>query len=86
MRTKRVASGAYTVSHKEYVVTVDLRSDLKAWIAAANWDRSLYTDPIRTKRGAVREARRMIDSAIADDIRRVVASNQTRAAALTVGC
>jgi hypothetical protein len=69
MKTKRKFAGYYVVEHKVdeadyYQVDVEYRPDLQGWIAAALWDRHLYTDPIPTKRDAVYNARIMIEDAI----------------------
>lgn len=84
---KRVCPGCYTVEHKVdeadyYTVDITRRTDLKGWIAAARWDRHLYTDPVTTLRKAEREAVAMIDGAINERIRRLMADNKVRAAML----
>lgn len=88
-RVKRVCPGCYTVEHKVdeadyYTVEITHRADLKGWIAAAQWDRHLYTDPVATLRKAEREAIAMIDGAINERIRRLAAANEARARALGV--
>lgn len=77
IKTKRICSGAYDVSNAVrdggYVVSINFRPDLQGWIAAANWDRHLYTDAVPTLRDAKRNARQMIEDAIQDDSRRTLA-------------
>lgn len=88
-RVKRVCPGCYTVEQKVdeadyYTVTITRRDDLNGWIAAANWDRHLYTDPVPTLRKAEREAVAMINGAIQGRLEHLVADNQARARALGV--
>jgi hypothetical protein len=64
MRVHRQGPGAYTVTDGTRTVHV-VRNDLLEarygqWIAYADWDRSLYTDPCLTKRDAVEHATYML--------------------------
>ncbi len=83
---KRVCPGCYKVEQKVddadyYTVSITRRDDLNGWIAAAQWDRCLYTDPVSTLRKAQREAVAMINGAVDKRLKRLVADNQTRARA-----
>lgn len=62
MKTKRNCAGSYTVSQDRWTVTVTRFEHLKGqqWVAAAEWDRHLYTDPMWTKTDAVFTAKQMI--------------------------
>lgn len=66
-KTTRECAGSYTVGAPgaDIMDTVNvfcLEEGRYAgfWIAKAQWDRCLYTDPMHTKRGAVREALAML--------------------------
>lgn len=76
-KVKRLCQGHYTVSTSVrsggYVVNVTFTPQYPGWIAAACWDRHRYTDPLRTKREAVREAHRMINNALKADADRMIA-------------
>lgn len=82
----RICPGEYEVSHNEHVVTISrfdhLDYDYGQWVVSANWDRSLYTDPIIYLADAKRHAKKMIDDAIMEELRRVTASNKHRLEAL----
>jgi hypothetical protein len=54
-----------------YIVTITRRDDLKGWIAAARWDRFLYTDPVPTLRQAKRSATSMINGIIESETKRL---------------
>lgn len=91
MKTKRICAGRYEISHGEFVATISHNwlggggyPNRMAWIANANWDRHLYTDPVETKAQAVRAATQMINDAINAELQRLVASNTARLAALQV--
>ena len=58
--TRRHSAGNYTVHALRRRVTITYFAHLRGWIAAAEWDRHLYTDPLPTKRDAMREAQAMI--------------------------
>lgn len=59
-RTRRICAGLYTVTCGVRAVTIEYRADLKGWVAAANWDQWLYTDPVPTKNAAVYNAQIML--------------------------
>jgi len=66
---KRVCPGCYTVEQKVdgahyYTVSITRRDDLNGWIAAAQWNQYLCTDPVATLRKAQRDAVAMINGAI----------------------
>lgn len=63
MKTQRHSAGSYTVRSGAYTVNVTRFEHLRGqqWIAAATWDRYLYTDPMWTKREAVEQAAIMIN-------------------------
>lgn len=67
-KTTRVAPGRYYVSDGTGNVTVTRMDHLPArgpqWVAAAEWDRYLYTDPLWTKADAVTEAHRMLSHVV----------------------
>lgn len=53
-----------------WLVDVTYRDDLKGWIAAARWDRYLYSDPVSTFREAKQSAISMIEDGFAEERRR----------------
>ena len=63
--THKDGSGQYkvcgTAAADGRTVTVTYFEHLRGWVAAADWDRYLYTDAVPTKRDAVREAHSMLD-------------------------
>jgi hypothetical protein len=62
MKTKRICSGAYKVVdglNTVHVTRVEYPDGIY-WIAAANWDRDLLTDPLPTKREAIFNAQHML--------------------------
>ncbi len=65
--THRVGQGSYRVYGPAAAggrfVDVKYFDHLKGWIAAATWDRHLYSDPLPTKRAAVATAAGMLDGA-----------------------
>lgn len=83
-RTKitRICPGEYEVSHGELVTSISrntyLDYDFGQWIVSANWDRTLYSDPIIYLKDAKRCAKQMIDQAIMDELKRVTWSNTRR--------
>lgn len=74
IKITRVCAGEYEVSSGGYVVSISrfghLDYNYGQWVAAALWDRSLYTDPLLYLADAKRIAASMIEEAIADDRRR----------------
>jgi hypothetical protein len=70
-RTKREGFGSYTVTACGLMVTISSFSRREGaafdgWIARAEWDSFLYTDPLPTKRAAVVNAIAMIGEAKKD--------------------
>jgi hypothetical protein len=61
-RTTRSSAGEYSVTDGKRIVRVSYFEHLKGWVAAAEWDRCLYTDPLPTKRDAVFNATLMLAS------------------------
>lgn len=65
---RKFSAGQYAVERmangRSYSVTITRRDDLKGWIAAAEWDRYLYTDAVPTLRAAEINAVSMINGAI----------------------
>lgn len=63
-KTKRICAGYYEMTGsfkgRERIVTISYHEHLKGWIAAAQWDRCLYTDVLATKAQAVFNAELMI--------------------------
>lgn len=60
--TKRKCAGEYKVTNGERTVFVSKINFGYGdeWVAAAEWDNTLYTDPLPTKREAVYNARLFI--------------------------
>lgn len=54
-KVKRICAGEYEVVSGDKVVSIS-KVDGEGWIAAANWDRHLYTDYVPTKADAVNYA------------------------------
>lgn len=87
-RTKitRICPGEYEVSHGEYVVSISRMDHLDyeygQWVVAANWDRSLYSDPIIYLSDAKKCAKQMINDEITEQLQRVTESNKKRLADL----
>lgn len=63
-RVRRICPGLYelhqTIAGQSCIVSVYRRRDLKGWIAAANWDKFTYTDPVPTKWQAVQNGEMML--------------------------
>lgn len=69
MKVKRICAGSYKVTHylnSVYVTKVVYPNDGTYWIAAANWDHDLFTDPLHTKASAVLNAKYMLAAAHAE--------------------
>ena len=87
-RTKitRFCPGEYEVNHGEYTATISRHDDLEyqygQWVVSANWDRSLYSDPIIYLKHAKHVAEKMVGDVIMDDLRRISESNRRRMEAL----
>lgn len=81
MQTKRHCSGSYEVWSGDLAVTIQRRDDLDGWIAAAQWDRHLYTDPVPTKAAAVREAAAMLAKVPAESFQWLTTAPNPRSAA-----
>ena len=67
VRVKKISAGNYTVTDGEREVTViqvTYPNDGTYWIAASGWDHNRLSDPLDTKREAVRIAKRMLETAI----------------------
>ena len=63
MNIKRLGPGRYIVSNGDRTVTVIQNPQLRGawkWIAYADWDRYMVTDPLPTKRDAVDQAKQML--------------------------
>lgn len=77
-KTTRYSAGNYAVTSvgtaREYVVDIGFRDDLKGWIAAARWDRHLYSDPVPTFREAKQSAVSQIEGALAEHRQRSAAT------------
>lgn len=61
IKTTKIAAGDYEVTDGNRIVTITKRENI-GWIAGANWDRFLMTDPLWTKREAVAEAVKMLEN------------------------
>jgi len=61
--TRKVCAGEYVRHDGFREVRVFYHDLCKGWMAAAEWDRSLYTDIVQTKRDAVFNADIMISEA-----------------------
>lgn len=76
-QVKRNSPGSYDVGAggfdrmSHYVVHITYRPDLKGWIAAAQWDRFLYTDPVSTYREAKHCATSMLVDIAASEAKRL---------------
>lgn len=62
-KTHRSCLGEYTRTDGERTVTITYHDGMRGWIAAADWDRHWYTDPLDTKREAVVNADYMLREA-----------------------
>jgi len=63
LTTKRHFAGEYDRTDGKNIVRVTFEERLGGWIAAAKWDRLLYTDPKPTKRDAIHNTDRMLFNA-----------------------
>lgn len=76
-RVRRITAGYYEMCAggvdpaRGYIVTITHREDLNGWIAAARWDRFLYTDPVPTLRAARQEATSMINGIMQSEVERL---------------
>lgn len=66
MKSKRICAGMYEVKLGDRTVTINHFSpadgaSFTGWVAAADWDRYLYTDPLDTKADAMRSAEHMLN-------------------------
>lgn len=61
-RTVKHNAGDYTRTDGARSVNVRYFDHLRGWIAAAQWDRNLMTDPVDTMREAVKNADYMLDT------------------------
>lgn len=61
--TRKVCAGEYVRHDGRREVRVFYHDLCKGWMAAAEWDRSLYTDIVPTKRDAVFNADLMLAEA-----------------------
>lgn len=86
MKIKRICSGEYEVSHGEYVASISrfdhLDYEYGQWVVSANWDCSIYTDPIIYLKDAKKAARQMIDRAIMEELQRLARRNAEAVACL----
>ena len=63
--SEKICAGEYEIKFKEYTVSISRHEHLgNMWVASANWDRFLYTDPVYSKKEAVRNAKEMISNTI----------------------
>jgi len=62
-RTIRHCAGMYERTDGVRSVSVRFYEHVSGWIASAQWDGHLHTDPLPTKRDAVHNADHMIGSA-----------------------
>ena len=58
--TTKHAVGSYIRTDGKRSVSITYFDHLKGWIAAAEWDRHLFTDPVPTKRDAILNADSML--------------------------
>lgn len=65
-KSARISAGEYSLSNgcRAVRVTKVRLSDGKWWIAAADWDAGIYSDPLPTKREAMIIAREMLESGV----------------------
>lgn len=61
LTVRRFCAGLYYASKGKYTVAITHRPDLKGWMAAAEWDRLLYTDIVPSYRAAKLNAISMLD-------------------------
>lgn len=61
-KTIKEGAGSYVRTNGKHKVKVSYFDHLNAWIAAAEWDACLYTDPVATKREAIMNADYMLKS------------------------
>lgn len=63
--SKKICAGSYEVSIKgdDRVVLVDKMVfwDGPGWIASAQWIHDVYTDPLQTKREAMKQAKKILE-------------------------
>ena len=63
MKSIKICAGEYEISINDLTVRVFKHEFIGEWIAAAEWDSSLTTDPLPTKAHAVFNARLMLEDA-----------------------
>jgi hypothetical protein len=72
LKIKRHSPGSYSIGlggldpQRHYITTVRRMDHLNGWIAAAAWDRFLYSDPVPTYRDAKQTAERMLQEVAAE--------------------
>lgn len=69
LQSRKICAGLYRVSLGNLEVSVTFFSRAKdgstftGWVAQSDWDRFLVTDPLQTKRDAMRNAFHMLQEA-----------------------
>lgn len=65
IKVKRICAGEYECTNGDKTVSISRLHfwDGPGWIAAATWRQDTYTDPLRTKRDAVYNAKLMLEEA-----------------------
>lgn len=82
---RRFCAGLYYASKGNYKVAITRRDDLNGWMAAAEWDRCLYTDIVPTYQAAKTNALAMLDDMSVPDTKRVrVCAGQYRIGEWTI--
>jgi hypothetical protein len=77
MKVKRLSAGSYVVGldgidpQQHYTVSVKYFPHLKGWVAAATWDRHVYSDPAPTYRDAKRSAAYQLENCAAEELERL---------------
>ena len=60
-KSTKICAGLYEITDGTNVVRVEYMEHLRGWMAISEWDRSLYTDQLDTKKDAVHNARHMLE-------------------------
>ena len=71
LTVRRFCAGLYHATKGKYTVAITHRPDLKGWMAAAEWDRLLYTDILPSYQVAKTNALAMLDEVSVPDTKRV---------------
>jgi hypothetical protein len=66
MKATRISAGEYRLGNECRFVRITrvCLSDGKWWVAAAEWDSGIYSDPLPTKREAMIIAREIFESGV----------------------